>query len=120
MAYVYIPDPQYNYPQGPQYPQYPQQPPQTPIYIPNPPHGKKDKKPSLKQLFRAKMQIEELMKNVEEHNKKNKKEDKKKRDGLNWIELSLLLIFISVPLASMEIIGALALVKTTGLLKLIQ
>lgn len=104
MAWIYTPDPMPPQQQpGYQHPMFFQQPQQ--------PTTKKAKKASLKQLFRAKMQIEEMMKNVEEYNKKNKKEDKKKKDGLNWIELSLCLIVCSLPIAAIELVAIFSLAK---------
>lgn len=113
MPFVYVPDAAA--PQAPyqHYPPFMPAPPQQPL-------TKKAKKISLKQMYKAKTEIEEMMRAVEESAKKNKKEDKKKRDGLNWIELSLLLIFISLPIAVVELIGALSLVKASGLIKLIN
>lgn len=95
------------------------------IYMPQPPatalnFPKKGRKASLKQMFKAQQEIEQLIKAVQESKNKDKKDDKKKREGLNWVEMSLALVFISLPIAACEIIGAIALIKATGLFKLIN
>lgn len=107
----------WNYTPDPVPPQFGQQfgQPQI-VYVPQPvppvvPGGKKGKKASLKSMFKARQEIDELIKAVEEAKKKDKKEEPKKRSGLTWIELTLLLVFVSIPIASIELIAAVMLAK---------
>lgn len=107
MAYIYVPDPQ-----PPQ-----QAPYQQPIYVttpPMPPNTKVTPKVGKGLSYkRAKKISDEWLKvlsEVEEAKKKGKT-DKGKREGLNWVELSLLLVFISIPIASIEVIAAVMIAK---------
>lgn len=106
MAYVYVPDPVA-----------PQPGPYQPIYVPTPPTPTQQKTPKIgKQLSykRAKKISDDWLKILDEieQAKKGKGGDsKKKREGLNWIELSLLLIFVSIPVASLELIAAVMIAK---------
>jgi hypothetical protein len=115
MAYqtIWTPDPM-----PPQQPQGPY-PPQT-IYYPTPPISPISKPPkpgkglSVKRMRKISDDWLKILSEVEDTKNKGKKPDAKKRDGLNWIELSLLLVFISPLVALAEVGGAILLVHLIG------
>ena len=99
MPYVYVPDvqpPQQQYP-GP-----------YPVFMPTPPVSPISKQPkpgkglSYKRAKKISDDWLKILSEIDEAKKKGKP-DSKKKDGLNWIELSLLLTFISIPIACIEI-----------------
>lgn len=104
MAYIYVPDPPS--------PQTSYQPP-SPIYLPPPaPPTKKAKKASLKQMFKARQEIDNFIEALSKAEKEKKKDDKpKKKDGLNWVELTLCLVMLSIPIASVELIAIYTIAK---------
>lgn len=117
MAYVWTPDPpQQGYPTN-----YPQQYPQ-PIILQAPPgmsRGSPSKpgKLSAKKIAKIAKDWNDLLKSVEEAKSKDKKEDKKKKDGLNWVELSLCLIVASIPIAVVEFGFIIAIARVIPILK---
>lgn len=106
MAWQYTPDPPPFQPWGGQ---------QQPIYIPPAPPaktGKKANKASLKQMFKARQELDSFIEALEKAAKEKKKDDKpKKKDGLNWVELTLCLVMCSIPIASVELIAIYAIAK---------
>jgi hypothetical protein len=107
MAYIYVPDPMPPQTQGPQIPIYVTTPPLPPNTKVTPKVGKGL---SYKRAKKISDEWLKVLSEVEEAKKKGKPEDKK-RHGLNWVELSLLLIFVSIPIASLELILAVMLGK---------
>jgi hypothetical protein len=110
MPYVYVPDPQP--PQsGPQY--YPQQ--QPVVFVPTPPISPISKPPkpgkglSYKRMKKISDDWVKMLSDIDEAKKKGKP-DAKKKEGLNWMELSLLLIFVSMPIACIEVGAAFGIV----------
>lgn len=103
--YVYVPDPMPPQQPGPY---------QQPIYIPTPPISPISKTPkpgkglSYKRMKKISDDWVKMLSEIDEAKQKGK--PSKKREGLNWIELSLLLIFISIPLACIEVGAAIMMV----------
>ncbi len=115
MAYVYVPD------QLPPQQMGPYQPQVQPIYIPTPPLPPNATHPTKKggkglSVKRVRAIADEWNKVLEEieQAKKGKKPPETKRKGLNWVELTLFLVFVSPIVAALEVGMAIMVVHLIG------
>jgi len=115
MAYVYVPD------QLPPQQMGPYQPQVQPIYIPTPPLPPNATHPTKKggkglSVKRVRAIADEWAKVLEEveQAKKGKKPPPEKRKGLNWVELTLFLVFVSPIVAGLEVGMAMMVVHLIG------
>jgi hypothetical protein len=104
MAYQYIwtPDPMPPQSQGPYQPIQQVYVPAAPPLPPNHKTPKPGKGLSYKRAKKISDDWLKILSEVEEAKKKGKP-DQKKKEGLNWVELSLMLIFVSIPIACIEL-----------------
>ncbi len=116
MAYVYVPD------QLPPQSMGPYQPQVQPIYIPTPPLPPGNTNPTKKggkglSVKRVRAISDEWLKVLEEVEaaKKGKRApEKDKRKGLNWVELTLFLVFVSPIVTGLEVGIAISVVHLIG------
>jgi len=117
MAYVYVPD------QLPPQQMGPYQPQVQPIYIPTPPlppnatHPTKKggKGLSVKRVRAIADEWNKVLEEIEQAKKgKHHHSEKDKRKGLNWVELTLFLVFVSQIVAGLEVGMAIMVVHLIG------
>lgn len=116
MAYqtIWTPDQMPPQQQGPYQPQVVYYP--TPPLPPNAPNPVKKggKGLSVKRVRAIADEWNKVLSEIEDAKKKGKPDTAKKREGLNWVELSLVLMFVSPLIAGLELGAAIMLVHLIG------